>query len=46
MFQGQFGALTAPQLGAAAIAGTLVDIGRDAECIDEAAMGCCAYHAN
>ena len=42
-FQGQFAALTAPQLGSAAIAGVLADIGKNAADIDEAILGCCLY---
>src|SRR5574337_969577 len=42
-FQGQFAAVTAPQLGSAAIAGVLADIGKHAADIDEAILGCCLY---
>ena len=42
-FQGQFAPVTAPQLGSAAIAGVLADIGSHAADIDEAILGCCLY---
>lgn len=42
-FQGQFLPVTAPQLGSAAIAGVLGDIGSLASSIDEAVMGCCLF---
>lgn len=42
-FQGQFASVTATQLGSAAIAGVLADIGEHAANIDEAALGCCLF---
>lgn len=39
-FQGDFASLTAPQLGAAAIAGALERAGLKPEQIDEVVMGC------
>ncbi|HJV25198.1 MAG TPA: acetyl-CoA C-acyltransferase [Aromatoleum sp.] len=40
-FQGQFASVTAPQLGSAAIAGALADLGDKLADIDEAVLGCC-----
>ncbi|HCZ16410.1 MAG TPA: acetyl-CoA C-acetyltransferase, partial [Candidatus Accumulibacter sp.] len=40
-FQGQFSAVTAPQLGAVAIKAAVEQAGVKVEDIDEALMGCC-----
>lgn len=42
-FQGQFSGLSAPQLGAAAIAATVAQAGIAGAEIDEAIMGCCLF---
>ncbi len=42
-FQGQFATVTAPQLGSAAIAAALADIGAHVSTIDEAVFGCCLF---